>query len=426
MDSGSNPDRGPSNSVVIYMKTVRGMQDFLGEPARKKQFVEDTCRQVFESYGFEPLQTPALEELETLTKKGSAGTAIVNEIYSFKDKGDRDVGMRFDLTVPLARVVATNPALKKPFKRYQIAQVWRYDRPQAGRFREFTQADVDIIGAPTVSADFECVMIAVDILKKLGVKGKVKVNNRKLLEDFAVACGVKREQAKECFRCLDKLDKIGEKEVQKELKEKQIKTEIVSKLSCSLKDMQKIIPASEGLKEISELFSLAKKIGVEEFVEFDLSLARGLEYYTGNVFEVKSEGPSIGGGGRYDNLISDMGGAKVPAVGISFGVERVMGLVKETQGAMTQIFIAPFSRDFFESALLLCQKIRAIGISTEIDLMERSVSKNLEFASGKKIPYIIVYGENEEKEKTFNLKNMSNGKQEKIRFTELEKLSKLI
>lgn len=402
------------------------MQDFLGEPARKKQFIEDICRQVFESYGFEPLQTPALEEMETLTKKGSAGTAIVDEIYSFKDKGGRDVGMRFDLTVPLARVVATNPALKKPFKRYQIAPVWRYDRPQAGRFREFTQADADIIGAQGVTADFECVLIAVDVLKKLKVKGKIKVNNRKLLEDFAVSAGVQRENAKECFRCLDKLDKIGVKEVEKELKEKKIKTEIVSKLSSSLKDMQKIVPNSEGLREINELFSLAKKTGVEDFVEFDLSLARGLEYYTGNVFEVKSEGPSIGGGGRYDNLISDMGGAKVPAVGISFGVERVMGLVKESKQTDTQLFIVPLSKDFFEGALLLAQKIRELGIRTEIDLMNRGISKNLEFVLGKKIPFMIVYGENEEKEKAFNLKNMASGKQEKILFTELEKLRKLI
>ncbi|MDO8633760.1 MAG: histidine--tRNA ligase [archaeon] len=407
------------------MKTVRGMQDFVGENARKKQFVEDTCRQVFESYGFEPLQTPALEELETLTKKDTAGTAIKDEIYFFNDKGGREIGLRFDLTVPLARVVASNPALKKPFKRYQIAQVWRYDRPQAKRWREFTQADADIIGSPLVSADFECVLIAVDVLKKLGVKGKIKVNNRKLLEDFAVACGVKKDQAKECFRCMDKLDKIGTKEVEKELKEKKIKTEIVAKLSCSIKELQKIIPSSEGLKEINELFSLAKKTGVEEFLEFDLSLARGLEYYTGNVFEVKSDGPSIGGGGRYDNLISDMGGAKVPAVGISFGVERVMELVKEKNPNGTKVFIAPFSKDFFEPALLLCQKIRALGISTEIDLMNRNVSKSLEFASGKKIPFAIVFGENEEKEKAFNLKNMATGKQEKIRFNELEKLKKL-
>lgn len=409
------------------MKTVRGMQDFTGKEARKKQFVEDACRRVFEAYGFEPMQTPALEELETLTKKGSAGQAIVDEIYSFKDKGGRDLGMRFDLTVPLARVVASNPALKKPFKRYQIAPVWRYDRPQAGRFREFTQADADIIGSASISADLECALIAVDILKNLGVKGKIKVNNRKLLEDFSIACEVKKEQAKECFRCIDKLDKIGKKEVEKELREKGIDSKILGKLSCSLEDLKKIIPDSKGLMEINELFGLAKKAGIDGFLEFDLSLARGLEYYTGNVFEVKSSGPSIGGGGRYDALISDMGGGKVSAVGISFGVERVMELVEENGGyGGTWVFIAPFSREFFSPALVLCQKIRALGISAEIDLMERSVSKSLEFAGGKKIPFIIVYGENEEKEKAFLLKNLQTGKQEKISFAELEKLKKLI
>ncbi len=405
------------------------MQDFLPARAKKKQWIEDTCRQVFESYGFEPLVTPALEELETLTKKGAAGNAVRDEIYFFKDKGDREVGLRFDLTVPLARVVASDPTLKKPFKRYQIAPVWRYDRPQAGRFREFTQADADIVGSGSVAADFECIAVAAEIMARLGVKGKIRINNRKLLEDFALANGVEKEQAKECFRCLDKLGKVGKKEVEKEMREKKIDTKIISRLSSTFSEIEKKIPQSEGVKEIRELLELAKANSLEKLVQFDLSLARGLEYYTGNVFEVSADsGPSIGGGGRYDNLVSDYGGQKTPAVGISFGIERILELIEEKAPEISsaKIFVAAVSKEFQKDALALSQKIRALGINTETDLMERNVSKNVEYADSKKIPFVVFVGENELKEKAFRAKNMKTGKETKIKFSELEELKKLI
>src|SRR3989344_3613009 len=171
-------------------QTVRGMRDFLPEQAKKKQFIEDTCRRIFERYGFEPLQSPVLEDFALLSAKGSGGEAIKEEIYYFKDKGDRELGMRYDLTVPLCRIVATNPQLQRPFKRYCIGTVYRYDRPQAKRYREFTQADVDIVGPKTALADFECLQVAADVMRWLGLEFKIKINNRMLLEELTQKCGV--------------------------------------------------------------------------------------------------------------------------------------------------------------------------------------------------------------------------------------------
>lgn len=406
------------------MKPVKGMQDFFPKRMRKKQFIEDVCRKVFEKYGFSAMQTPALEEYSLLSRKGTAGDDVKEEIYYFKDKAERELGMRFDLTVPLARIIAANPNIEKPFKRYQIEKVWRYDRPQASRFREFTQADADIIGVKSVKAEFECIAIAAEILTELGIKGKVKVNNRKLLEEVAVANGVGKTQAKECFRCLDKMDKIGKKAVEKDLKEQKIKTQILGQLGRNFSALKKDFSGSAGYLELEELFGLLKENNLEKFVEFDLSLARGLEYYTGTVFEVVSDGPSIGGGGRYDDLIKNFGGLDTPAVGISFGVERILELIKEKTvlNYSAKVFVAPVSKEFFKEALKFAQKIRALGVSAEIDLMERNISKNLYYASRKGIEFAIVLGEKEFKEKEFSLKNMRTGKEEKIGFEEIEKL----
>jgi len=409
------------------MKPVKGMQDFFPKKMKKKQFIEDTCRGIFEKYGFSQMQTPALEEFSLLAKKDTAGEEIKNEIYYFKDKGEREVGLRFDLTVPLARIVASNPNIEKPFKRYQIEKVWRYDRPQASRFREFSQADADIIGVKSVKAEFECIAIAAELIKALNLNGKIVVNNRKLLEDVAIANGVEKKQAKDCFRCLDKLSKIGKEGVEKELKQIDINTQILGQLDKKFLELKKDFSRSAGFLELEELFSLLKENGFEKNVSFDLSLARGLEYYTGTVFEVVSDGPSIGGGGRYDDLIKDIGGIETSAVGISFGIERILELIKEKTVIpySAKVFVAPISKEFFKESLKFAQKLRSLGINTEIDLLERSPSKNLYYASRKGIEFVVVLGEKEFGKKEFNLKNMKTGKEEKFGFSELEKLKEV-
>ncbi|MEK6957626.1 MAG: histidine--tRNA ligase [archaeon] len=410
-------------------QTVKGMRDFLPEQAKKKQFIEDVLRRVFESYGYEPLQTPIVEEFDLLAAKGSGGEAIKEEIYWFRDKSERELGLRYDLTVPFARVVATNRMLQRPFKRYCISTVYRYDRPQAKRYREFTQADVDIAGVKSVMADFEILQISVDVMRKLGFEFKITVNNRVVLEELAKSCGVSEEQIKDAFRSIDKLDKIGEKEVRREFREKGIDDLILDKIFVnSLEGVKEKIGQTDSLKELEEILELCKANNFAEVV-FDLSLARGLEYYTGNVFEIKlNDGPSMGAGGRYDKLIGLYGGEATPAVGISFGVDRLFDALEPELiiGPNTDLFIMPFSKEEGIEATKLASKIRSKGVSVEIDLAGRNIKKNFEYANKRSIPFVIVLGENELKGGRFKLKELATGKEEEFSFEDAQKIASRI
>jgi len=399
------------------------MRDFLPEQAKKKQFIEDSCRRVFEKYGFEPLQSPVVEDFALLAAKGSGGEAIKDEIYYFKDKGERELGLRYDLTVPLARIVASNPVLQKPFKRYCIGTVYRYDRPQAKRYREFTQADVDIVGAKSVLADFECIQISADIMRSLEFEFKIKVNNRMLLEDLAKKCGIVQEQVKDAFRSIDKLDKIGEKEVRKEFKEKGISDKFLgSIITNSFEDVKDLVGETFGFKELERLISLSKENEIPE-VAFDVSLARGLEYYTGNVFEISiTEGPSVGGGGRYDKLIELYGGTPTPAVGISFGIDRLLDSLEQALviGANSDLFIAPISDECAGAAASLAMRLRKARIAVEIDVMQRNVKKNLEYVNRKGISFFAVLGENEMKSGKIKVKDMGRSEEKEFAIDDIE------
>ncbi len=415
----------------MAFKTVRGMQDFLPKRASKKKWIEGICKEVFESYGFGPLETPAVEEFGLLAKKGSAGEAIKDEIYYFKDKGERELGLRFDLTVPFARVVATNPQLPRPFKRYAIGRVYRYDRPQAKRYREFTQADFDIMGVASPLADYEILAIVVDTMLKLGFKKgefKVKANSRTLLEEIALACGVTKNQIVDCFRELDKLDKIGEKEVEKELKGKGISAQILGQLSAEkLKKLK--LKNTAPLEAMEQLLRLLKENKLEDFVELDLSLARGLEYYTGMVFEVKlKEGPSVGAGGRYDKLVEAYGGQPTPAVGGSFGIERLLDSLEERLKVKSavDVFLVPVGDEAVEACVGIARNLRAEGIGCEVDLMNRGVGKNILYADKKEIPFVAIVGENELNERSLTVKNLESGKQESLKLSDMAAIKKLV
>ncbi|MDD5163115.1 MAG: histidine--tRNA ligase [Candidatus ainarchaeum sp.] len=413
----------------MKFQTVRGMRDFLPEQAKKKQAIEDLIRKEFEAYGFEPLETPIVEDFGLLAAKGSAGEAIKEEIYYFKDKSERELGLRFDLTVPLARVIASNPQLAKPFKRYQIGPVYRYDRPGAKRYRSFTQADIDTVGSASVLADFECIAIACNIMKKLGLKFFIRVSNKALLEQIGLACGIKNEQLADCFRSIDKFEKIGKEGVAKELEEKGISTKILEIIKENdLKKIEKIIKDKKGLNELKELFDYSEKAGILKFVKFDASLARGLEYYTGNVFEVSCEEISVGGGGRYDRLIETYGGPSTPAVGISFGIDRLIDCLegKEIAVQKTQLLVIPIGEEAAKESLKIAKELRSAGLNIENDLMQRNLQKNMDYANKKKIPFVAIIGENELKQGELLLKNMQSGKQEKIRLKELSKLAEKI
>ena len=409
-------------------QTVRGMRDFLPELAAKKQLIEERIRGEFEAYGFEPLETPMVESFGLLAAKGSAGEAIKEEIYYFKDKSDRELGLRFDLTVPLARVVANNPQLQKPFKRYEIGRVYRYDRPGAKRYREFTQADADIVGSDSIIADFECVALAYKVMKDLRLDFKIRISNKKLLEEIVVASGVKKEQLKECLRSIDKLEQIGAKGVEKELEGKKIPAAKIMQVieENDLEKIGKTIKEKKGFNEVKELIDYCTKAGLGEFVKFDASLARGLEYYTGNVFEISVQGaPSVGGGGRYDDLIEAYGGPKTPAVGISFGIDRLLD-VSGKYSSGSQLLVIPIGLEAGPESLRIARELRALGLKVQNDLMQRSLSKNMEYASKKGIPLVAIIGENELKAKELTVKNLETGKQEKVKLSELEKIKELV
>jgi len=398
----------------------KGTRDLIGEDAVKMKTIIETARCVFEKYGFQPLFTPAFESFELLAAKGGLGEAVKDEIYYFKDKSDRELGLRFDQTMSLVRVVSNNPQLPKPFKRYVIDKVWRYDNPQAMRWREFWQADIDIIGTRSLLADAECLAATCEFLKSLGFKNfYIRINNRKLMQSI-FGKFFSKERIAEVFRSIDKMDKIGLDGVKRELEEKKIPSEKVLeviKISGSneeiLEKLEKKFEENEGLRELEELMGYAKIFGIEKFLKIDLSLVRGLEYYTGPVFEVYlGANVGCGGGGRYDKLIETVGGGDMPATGISLGLDRILEVMKENKIAIRKesasVFVANIG-DVTKNAVKIAKELRENGISCQIDLMSRNLSKQLDYAAKSNFDYVVMVGKEEVKKGKFKLKDMASG-----------------
>jgi len=410
----------------MELQPVRGMRDLIGSDALIQETIEGTFRKVFASYGCLPLYTPAVENFDLFKIKGAAGEAIKEEIYYFKDKSERELALRFEFTASLARVAATNQ-LKMPFKRYQIGEVYRYDRPQAKRYRAFTQADVDILGVAGLAAELEIMFLVRDCFSKLGLKPKVVFNSRKLLEEVLGKYAKGKEV--EAMRALDKLDKMDKKEVKAMLTEQGIDSAVVDLIEQnSLTEIEKIIGSETlGVKEIKEFVTMCKNNKLD-FVEFDARLARGFEYYTGIVFEVKLDnGPSVGGGGRFDKLVALYGGQPTPAVGIGLGVSRIFDYLKETgfKVKMEGILLVGLGlkgNELFEIA----NSLRAQGIFVEPDLVGKSVGKNIEFAEKKGYKFVGIIGEDEIKANSIAIKNIESGKQEMVSLKEIEKIRSVV
>ncbi len=425
----------------MKLTRVKGMRDFIGKDALFRKFIIDNFEKVFRIYGYDPLESPALEMWETLSAKG--GEEIEAETFKFKDKGNRDVGLRFDLTVPLARIVATNPVIPKPFKRYAIGKVWRYDQPQAGRYREFTQADVDIIGVKDMIADAEVISVAIDALKPIiGEHFKIRLNNRKVLKGMIELAGISESLSFECFRAIDKLDKIGIKGVKKELNQRGITGEQVDALMEFL-DLrgapEKILPqveelmqkswiGSDGVMELAHLLDYLDFMGNLQFIELDLSLARGLDYYTGPIFEVaytKYEGiGSIGAGGRYDNLIKKLGGVPTSATGISLGVDRIIDILIKTKQVPEDlggidIYVVAIGNEVHEHALKITQKLRSLGLITEYELMGRNLRKALKYADMRGAKFMIAIGQKDIENNTVSIRDMNKKSQFTVPISEL-------
>lgn len=385
---------------MIKPQTLKGFRDFLPERAKKRQYVINILKKVFESYGFEPLETPALEYEEILTGKyGDEGDKLM---YRFEDNGKRRVAMRYDQTVPLARVVAQySNQLPMPFKRYQIQNVWRAENTQKGRYREFLQCDIDIIGMDSAATDAEIIAVSSKSIQELGFKNyKILVNDRSVFGDLPTKAII----------IIDKLKKIGLEKVKEELKVKGFDPAVLTKIqNAPLPD------------KLALAIKIAGKMGVDrEKIIFEPTLARGLDYYTGTIIEIECPDyptGSLGGGGRYDNLIGMFSNKQMPAVGFSFGFDRIIEAMDElnlfpTELLTTKILVTIFGLEYADKSMEIVNSLRANNINTEVYLdAHAKMEKQLKYADQKNIPYVIILGPQEIEKQLVTLKNMKTHEQ---------------
>ncbi len=415
----------------MSVQAARGTRDLLPEAMHRRLHVIARIREVFQRFGFEPLETPAIERIETLMGKyGDEGEKLIFRILERGEggrEGKADLALRYDLTVPLARVMAMNAGTPLPFKRYQVQPVWRADRPQKGRFREFYQCDADIVGSRSRVADAECIAIADVAIAALGFERfEVRVNHRALLRAIVAAAGAPEREG-EVLVAIDKLDKIGREGVTNELLGRGLDAGVVERLWAILAEPASLdaVAAAAGeaatapAEELREVLANARALGASHVV-FDATLARGLGYYTGPVFEaVLTDGGvgSVSGGGRYDGLIGMFSGRDVPAVGVSLGLERLLTVMEERgmlegAGTRTRALVTIFSADLAQDALTTARELRAAGIDTEAWLGEPgSLGKQFKYAAGKRIPFAIVRGPSEVEAGTANVKDLRSGEQ---------------
>lgn len=426
--------------VQIQARTAKGMRDFLPSDMLKRAYVIDIVEDVFKLFGFEPLQTPILENNETLL--GKYGEEAEGLIYSAKHGRQKKatVSMRYDLTVPLARVVAQyENDINLPFKRYQIAPVFRGERPQRGRFREFYQCDADIVGVSGMSADAELIALAIMILRRLGFEEfTVKINNRKLLTGMGQYAGVADEQLSDLYRSVDKFDKVGADGVQKELIERGLAEDVVERMLTllqaggkgteTLDNVEDVLGdfeiAKEGLDELRDMAKNLNLLGVPtENYAFDFTMVRGLGYYTGPIFETILNGDSIGsisGGGRYDDLIGIFRKESLPTTGISLGIERIITLMDEnnmypdTLGTtVVDVLVTVFNDDMRDEATALAMRLRNAGVRAELYMTDSRLKLGKQFghADKKGIPIVAVMGPDEVEQDIVSLKRLKDGKE---------------
>ncbi|MBN2567550.1 histidine--tRNA ligase [Candidatus Woesearchaeota archaeon] len=420
----------------MKIQLPRGTRDIMPDEMRVRQRVMDTLRAVFERFGYVPLETPVFERYDILAAKFAAGEGsdALKETFTFEDQGKRKLGLRFDLTVPLARFIGLNPKLRLPFKRYQTGPVFRDGPIKLGRYRQFWQCDVDIVGAKGMAAEADLITLTAAAFRELGLPAEIRINNRKLLCGILQHAKVPKHLWDTAMVSLDKMEKQGHAAVEKELDEKGIPKETTEKLMGlfaheDVKQLHAIADdelMKEGLAELTFLFDLLDIAHVSEY-RFDLSLVRGLSYYTGTVFEAFLKGSeitsSVAGGGRYDDMIGGyLGGRQqFPAVGISFGVDVIFDAIRGTERPAVPVtaFVIPINTmaDSFNAVTRLREK----GIRADLDLMGRGVSKNLAYVSQQGIPYAIIIGEDEVLSGKCTLRDMASGTEEKLPLDEMIK-----
>ena len=410
------------NQSNIKSQTLKGFRDFLPSDMYIRNYVKNTLTSLFETCGFQPLETPALEYSSVL--KGKYGSETDDKLgYFFKDNGDREIGLRYDLTVPTSKVLAIyNNQLSLPFRRYQIQPVWRAENTQKGRYREFIQCDIDIFGTSSPIADAEIISVIYQGVQKLGFKNAIiKINSRTVLSSILSQSGI-NERQNSVLQSLDKLDKIGENGVKDELTYKGLSIDQIGQIFKYIKQAQ----PDENLKQVLDLLN---GLGVPQtaFI-FDPTLVRGCDYYTGTIFEVAVTEPkigAIGGGGRYDNLVSTLGGPQVPAVGFSFGFERVVDVIQtldllpKENKSTTKILIANLGGETQKEILELTTKLRQENISSIIYPDNDKLGKQIKYALSLNIPYLAIIGTNEVANNQITLKKLENSEQTIVSFEEL-------
>ena len=434
----------------------KGTRDFSPEEMMRRTYIFDTIKSVFRLFGYAPLETPSMENLSTLLGKyGEEGDKLLFKILNSGDYGAKlsdeelrqaskicEKGLRYDLTVPFARyVVQHQNEIVFPFKRYQIQPVWRADRPQKGRYREFYQCDVDVIGSKSLLSEVELVDIVARVFSKLGISVTLKMNNRKILFGIAESIG-HADKMIDITVAIDKLDKIGLDNVKNELRERGIDDEAIAKLQPILElsgtNEEKLVKLSEvigssetgmmGIEEMRTIFGNVEKLGIGLTPELDLSLARGLNYYTGAIFEVKANDYQIGsisGGGRYDDLTGIFGMSGMSGVGISFGADRIydvmlgLNLFPEELVCSTKVLFVNLGEAEEEASMRLLSELRNHEISAEIYPESSKMKKQMEYANRRGIPYVVIIGSNELAQGIATVKNMRTGEQSEVAFAEI-------
>ena len=431
----------------------KGTRDFSPAEMMRRTYIFETIKSVFRTYGFAPLETPAMENLSTLLGKyGDEGDKLLFKILNSGDYAagldDEQLrtaskicekGLRYDLTVPFARYIVQHQSeIVLPFKRYQIQPVWRADRPQKGRYREFYQCDVDVIGSRSLINEVELIEIVERVFGKLGINVTLKMNNRKILYGIAEAIG-HADKMMDITVAIDKLEKIGIDNVRAELSERGLEQEAIDRLqpilelsganSEKLNKLRDVISCSEtglkGIAEMEEIFGYVEALGLNLPIELDLSLARGLNYYTGAIFEVKAMDYAIGsicGGGRYDDLTGIFGMPDTSGVGISFGADRIydvmtgLNLFPEEVDFSTKVLFVNLGEQERMAAMRIMRTLRDHGVATEIYPEPAKMKKQMEYANRRSIPYVVIIGSNELQNGQATVKNMRTGEQNAVAF----------
>ncbi|OKY99444.1 MAG: histidine--tRNA ligase [Alistipes sp. 58_9_plus] len=431
----------------------KGTRDFSPAEMMRRTYFFETIKSVFRTYGFAPLETPAMENLSTLLGKyGDEGDKLLFKILNSGDYAAGlddgqlrtaskicEKGLRYDLTVPFARYIVQHQSeIVLPFKRYQIQPVWRADRPQKGRYREFYQCDVDVIGSRSLINEVELIEIVERVFGKLSINVTLKMNNRKILYGIAEAIG-HADKMMDITVAIDKLEKIGIDNVRAELSERGLEQEAIDRLqpilelsgsnSEKLNKLRYVISCSEtglkGIAEMEEIFGYVEALGLNLPIELDLSLARGLNYYTGAIFEVKAMDYAIGsicGGGRYDDLTGIFGMPDTSGVGISFGADRIydvmtgLNLFPEEVDFSTKVLFVNLGEQERMAAMRIMRTLRDSGIATEIYPEPAKMKKQMEYANRRSIPYVVIIGSNELQNGQATVKNMRTGEQSAVAF----------